>query len=63
MDETSTSNDVVSNTTIHKQGVKSVSFKTTGHEEIMVSVCVVAKADGTKMKTFAVFRAGKIKFK
>ena len=63
MDETSTSNGMVSNPTIHKQGVKSVSLKTTGHEKFMVSVCVVAKADGTKMKTFVVFRAAKIKFK
>ena len=43
---------MVSNTTIHKQGVKSVSLKTTGHEKCMVSVCLAAKKDGTKLKPF-----------
>ena len=33
MDETSIWNDMVSNTTIDKQGVKSVCLKTTGHEK------------------------------
>ena len=59
MDETTTLNDIVSNTTIHKQGTKSVCLKTTGHEKCMVSVCLAAKADGTKLKPFAVFRAAK----
>ena len=58
MDETSVSNGMVSNTTIHKQGAKSVYLKTTGHEKCMVSVCLAAKADGTKLKPF-VFRAAR----
>ena len=33
IDETSALNSMVSNTTIHKQGVRSVCLKTTGHEE------------------------------
>ena len=47
MDETSVWNDVVSNTTIDKQGVKSICLKTTGHERCLVSVCLAAKADET----------------
>ena len=59
MDETSIWNDMVSNTTIDKQGAKSVCLKITGHEKYMVSVCLAAKASGTKLKQFVVFRAAK----
>ena len=62
MNETSVSNNMVSNTTIHKQGAKSICLKTTGHKKFMVSVCLAATADG-KVKTFFVFRAAKIKSK
>ena len=55
MDETSASND----TTIDKQEAKSVCLKTTGYEKCMVSVCLAAKADGTKLKPFVVFCAAK----
>ena len=47
MNETSVSNVMVSNTTIHKQGAKSFCLKTIGHEKFMVNVCLVAQADGT----------------
>ena len=57
MNETSVWNDMVSNTTINKQVVKSVCLKTTGHKEYMVSVCLAAKADETKLKPFVVFHA------
>ena len=50
---------MVSKTTIYKQGAKSVCLKTTGHEKCMVRVCLFAKADGTKLKTFAIYRAAK----
>ena len=63
MGETSVSNGMVSNTIIHKQGAKPICLKTTEHENFMVSVCLPAKADATKMKTFFVFRAAKIKSK
>ena len=59
MVKTSITNDMVSNTTIHKQGAKSVCLKTTGHEKCMVNVCLAAKADGTKLKPFVVLRAVK----
>ena len=49
----------MSNTTINKQGAKPVCLKTTGHEQCMVSVCLAAKVDGTKSKSFVVFRAAK----
>ena len=59
MDETSIWNDMMFNTKIDKQGAKSVFLKTTGHENCIVSVCLAAKADGTKLKPFVVFRAAK----
>ena len=59
MDKTSVSNDMVSNTKIHKQGAKSVCSKITGHKKFMVSVCLAAKADGTKLKPFVAFRVAK----
>ena len=59
MDETSVSKCMVSNTTIHKQGAKSVCLKTTRHKKCMVSVYLAAKADGTKLKPFVAFRAAK----
>ena len=59
MDETSISNSMVPNTTIHKQEAKSVCLKTAGHEKCIVSVCLDANADGTKLKPFVVFCAAK----
>ena len=59
MNETSVWNDMVSNTEIDKQGAKSVCLKTTRHEKCMVSICLTAKTDGTKLKLFVVFRAAK----
>ena len=59
MDETSVWNVMVSNTTINKQGAKFVCLKTTGHEKYMVSICLAAKADETKLKSFVVFSAPK----
>ena len=57
MDKTSVSNDMVFNTTIHKQGTKSVCLWATGNVKCMVSVYLAAKADGTKLKPFVLFRA------
>ena len=37
----------------------SICLKTTGHEKFMVSICLAAKADGTKLKPLVVFRAAK----
>ena len=59
MDETSIWNGMVSNTTIDKQGAKSVCLKATEHEKCTVSVCLAPKAYGKKLKPFDVFRAAK----
>lgn len=56
-------NDMVSNTMVDITGTKSVCLKTTGHEKCMLSVCLAAKADGTKLKPLIIFRAAKRKSK
>ena len=59
MDETPVWDDMVSNTTVDKVGATSVNLKTTGHEKVMVTVCLSARADRTKLKPFIVFRGAK----
>ena len=49
MDETAVWADMVADI-----GTRSVSLKTTGHEKVRVSVCLSAKADGTKLKPMIV---------
>ena len=56
MDETPVWCDMVSETTIDATGKKTITLKTTGHEKARVSVCLAAKADGTKLKPMVVFR-------
>ena len=56
MDETAVWQDVLSSTTVDNVGEKSIQLKTTGHEKYKVSLCLTAKADGTKLKPFIVFR-------
>ena len=50
---------MTSGTTVKSKGAPTVCFKTTGHEKIKVSVCLAAKADGSKMKPMIVFGGGK----
>ena len=59
MDETPVWCDMISETTIDKTGKKSITLKTTGHEKARVSVCLAAKADGTKPKPMVVFKGPK----
>ena len=59
MDETAVWVDMVANTTVDDIGTRSVSLKTTGHEKVRVSVCLSAKADGTKLKPMIVFGGAK----
>ena len=59
MDETPIWADMVSNTTVDVTGGKTVTVKTTGHEKSRVSVCLAAKADGTKLPPFIVFKGAK----
>ncbi len=59
MDETAVWQDMLSNTTVDSIGHNTISMKTTGHEKTKVSVCLTAKADGTKLKPFIVFPGAK----
>ena len=59
MDETPVWCDMISETTIDKTGKKSITLKTTGDEKARVSVCLAAKADGTKLKPMLVFKGAK----
>ena len=59
MDETPVWCDMISETTIDKTGKRSITLKTTGHEKARVSVCLAAKADGTKLKPMVVFKGAK----
>ena len=49
MDETQVWDGMMSKTTVGVRGAKSVCLKSTGHEKCMVSVCLAAKADGSKL--------------
>ena len=45
-----------SNTTVTHAGERSVPINTTGHEKDRFTVCLAAKADGSKLKPFVVFK-------
>ena len=49
----------LSETTVDTTGATTVTLKTTGHERSRVSVCLAAKADGTKLKPMIVFKGAK----
>ena len=59
MNETAVWADMVSSTTVDVTGKKEICLKTTGHEKVRISVCLSAKADGTKLKPFIVFGGAK----
>lgn len=61
MDETPVWCDMVSETTIDATGKKTITLKTTGHEKSRVSVCLAAKADGTKLKPSAISKRALVK--
>ena len=56
MDETPVWSDMVSQTTVDECGKKTITMKSTGHEKSRVSVCLAAKADGTKLIPMIVFQ-------
>lgn len=56
MDETACWMDMPGDTTVHFSGARSVSVKSTGHEKDHYTVVLTAKADGTKLKPFIVFK-------
>ena len=59
MDETVIWADMLSGTTTDWTGNKDIPLKTTRHEKVRVSVCLAAKADGTRLKPFIVFGGAK----
>ena len=59
MDETPVWSDMVSETTVDTTGKRTITLKTTGHEKSRVSVCLAAKADGTKLQPMIVFKGAK----
>ena len=56
MDEIACWMDMPSDTTVHFTGARSVSLKTSGHEKDHYTVVLTAKADGSKLKPFIVFK-------
>ena len=56
MDETAVWADMLSETTVDRLGSKTLSLKTTAHEKVRVSVCLSARADGSKLKLMIVFK-------
>ena len=56
--------DMPSATTVDSRGICTVPNKTTGHEKKKrLTVCLIVKADGTKMKLYVVILEAKIKKK
>jgi hypothetical protein len=45
-------------TTVDQTGTKSISLKSTGNEKAHVTVVLAAKADGTKLRPYVVFKKG-----
>ena len=50
-----------STTTIEQRGTRTVPTRTIGHEKERLTVCLCVKADGTKLKSYVVFPAKKVK--
>ena len=46
---------MTASTTVETNGNKDVLLKNTGYEKVRISVCLSARADGTKLKPFIVF--------
>ena len=63
MDEKPVWLDMVSNTTVDKTGARTVTMKSTGHQNCLLFVCLTVKPDGSKLKPFIMFRNAKHKTK
>ena len=59
MNETAVWADMTAPTTVERCGEREVILKSTSHEKVRISVCLTAKADGTKLKPFIVFGGAK----
>ena len=55
------SDRMVGNTTVNATGVRDIPLKSIGNEKLQFSLCLTAKAYGTKMKPFADFQSAKNK--
>ena len=58
MDETAVWFDMVGSTTLDTRNAHSVPLKTKGHEKNNLTVVLTAKADGTKLKPYVVYKGG-----
>lgn len=56
MDEKPVWADMVCGETTDNTGARTVTMKSSGNEKYQVSVCLIAKADGTDLKPFIVFK-------
>ena len=56
MDETACWMDMPGDSNVHFTGSRSVSLQTTGHEKQHFTVVLTARADGTKLKPFVIFK-------
>jgi hypothetical protein len=56
MDETPIWLDMAADTTVDHIGSRSVPIKSTGNEKARITVCLAAKADGTKLPPFLIFK-------
>ena len=52
--------DMPGDTTVERQGTKSVPVRTTGHEKVRFTVVLAAMASGKKLKLFVVFKGVRI---
>ena len=59
IDETPVCFEMISETTVDTTGKKTITLKSTGHEKVRASVCLAAKADGTKLKPMVILNGGK----
>lgn len=59
MDEKPVWADMVCGATTDNTGARTVTMKSSGNEKYQVSVCLIAKADGTDLKPFIVFKDAK----
>ena len=60
MNETSMWADMPSATTVDGRGIRTVPIRSTGHEKNRLTVRLAVKADGTKMKLYAVITTKKV---
>lgn len=56
MDETAVFFDMVGSSTVEQRGTRSVQLLSTGHEKSHLTVVLAARADGSKLKPYIVFK-------